>query len=131
VHVRDLSGVRITARPEALDRVVAEASGTLVFRFAPDEAFIADAASRDVKVDDSDAIVVDDPGFLAVDLDTAEFAALIVPHVEWVVPSSPGLAQGAVANVPAKILIDPDGGAVVLVAKAHERDFRERLELGA
>lgn len=135
IDLRDLPGIRVVARPESIDRATwrfgPDGDGgdgaPTVFRFAPDEAFAAVGRDGAVDIDDPDAIVVAEPGYFCVFVDRSDFARVVAPHIEWDVPPGPGLAQGAVANVPARILIDRDGGAQVLVAKAHEHDFRDRL----
>jgi hypothetical protein len=132
VRVRDLPGIRVAARPDALDRAIWHGDGTspgapVEFRFAPDEAFAAVGIDGTVDVDDEHAIVVPEPGFVAVECTAEEFVRVIVPHVEWTVPPGPAFVQGAIANVPARVRITEDGAAVVLVAKAHEHEFRARI----
>jgi hypothetical protein len=135
VEVRDLDGIRVVARPDAIDRAKwltgpgseAGDGAPLIFRFAPDEAFAAVGRDGSVEIDDPDAVVVAEPGYLCLRLDRAGFAGIAAPHIEWAVPTGPAFTQGAVANVPAKVLVDRDGGAWILVAKAHEHEFRDRL----
>jgi hypothetical protein len=135
VRVLDVAGVRVVARPDALDRARwqvgpdggLESAEARVFRLAPDEAFGLVGITGTVSVEDPDAISVAEPGFFLVELSADEFSAVIEPHVEWSIPSGPAFVQGAIANVPARILLDADGGAVVLIAKAHEHEFRTRI----
>jgi hypothetical protein len=135
VRVHDVAGVRVVARPDALDRARwrvgrdagFESTEARVFRFAPDEAFGLVGITGTVGVDDPDAIIVAEPGFFLVEITANELSAVIAPHVEWSIPSGPALAQGAVANIPARILLDADGAAAILIAKAHEHEFRTRI----
>ena len=68
-----------------------------VLRLAPDDAFAIGAT--DVEIDDEHAIVESEPGFAGAWLPVEAVAH----HLEWSLPTErPALAQGAVANVPAR-----------------------------
>ena len=146
--VLDVTGLRVVARPDAIDRAIwhdtdtdantdaeaaADGSGAplarvpLIFRFAPDEVFAVVGPGSRVELDDPDAIIVEEDGFLGFAFDAEDFVAIVVPHVEWRLPPVGTLGQGSIAGVPAKVDLDPDGGALVLIATAHEFDFRDRL----
>jgi hypothetical protein len=142
VLVLDAPGLRIVARPDALDRAVWHDAGTglgfaledegadpgpLVIRFAPDEALALVGSGSTVDIDDPDAIVVEETGFLALGFDADEFATVVVPHIEWAIPAGPASAQGAIAGVPAKLRLGTDGSAWLLAAKAYEHEIRDRL----
>jgi hypothetical protein len=116
-------GVRVVASPEALDRAVWSGDDVVVFRFAPDEAFGLGATG--IEVDDPDAIVESDAGFVAARLDDADVRA-IADHTEWPVPlGDETVAQGKVAGVPAKLLLaDPP---ILLTHAAYAHELASRL----
>ena len=97
-----LRGLRVVAAPAALDgaRWIGE---VIVLRFAPDEVFAIDATG--VVLDDPDAIVEAEAGFVGAIL-TPEELERVAAHVDWAIPTEPGaLAQGKVAGVPAKLFM--------------------------
>ena len=59
-----LRGVRVVADPAALDRAAWAGDDVTVLRLAPDDAFAIGATS--VTIDDEDAIVEDEDGFVGV-----------------------------------------------------------------
>lgn len=78
----------------------------MVLRTAPDEVFAVGASA--VEISDPHAIVEPEAGFVGRWLTDAELAALVVPHLEWPLPTErPALAQGSVAGVPARIWLAP------------------------
>jgi hypothetical protein len=61
-----------------------------------------------------------------------EFVDVVVPHLEWPAPiERPGLAQGAIAGVPAKLYLDSTGAAIVLVLASYVDDLLSRLQVPA
>jgi hypothetical protein len=118
-----LHGLRVVADPQVLDAVVAAVPAqSTTFRFAPDEALILDVAS--IQLDDRDAIVVDETGFVAIRVDRA----VVERHTEWALPTERGaFAQGAIAGVPAKLAFLPDGQALVVVYASYAYELIERL----
>lgn len=129
-----LRGLRVVADPAALDGARWTAAGgdaapggttVTVLRFAPDDAFAIDAAA--VKVDDPDAIVEEERGFLG---GWGELDA-IRSHLEWSLPADhvrPALVQGSVAGVPAKLWLPADDDRVLVVtAAACAEVLAERL----
>jgi hypothetical protein len=120
-----LAGLRVVARPGALDAATWEGDGPItVLRVAPDEALAIGAS--DVEVDDEHAIVEPEPGFSAARLNSAGIASVLA-HVEFRLPADrPALAQGKVAGVPVKLLLDGDG-AVLVVQTAYIADLEARL----
>jgi hypothetical protein len=141
-----LTGLHVVADPAALDTAswdpgaveavapaaavptgTAGAGPVTVLRFAPDEAFALGA--RGIAIDDPDAIVVDEAGFVGAWCALAD----LVHHVEWSVPpDGPVLAQGAIAGVPAKLWIPGGGDRVLLLAAApYAHELSERLGWGA
>ena len=123
-----VAGVRVVARPEAIDAAEWEPrSGTGVWRTAPDEAF---AWRRDavvtVRLDDPDAIVEPETGFVAADLSAADLV-VVAAHVEVPLPAEPALVQGKIAGVPARLGLRGDGTGILLVQAAHAHDLLDRL----
>ena len=118
-----LRGLRVVADPVALDAARWHGVDVTVLRFAPDDAF-AVGADR-VDVEDPHAIVEDEVGFVGAWLPVDVIAA----HVEWALPADrPALAQGAVANVPAKVwLAGDDGDALLITAAAYADELASRL----
>jgi hypothetical protein len=119
-----LHGMRVVAAPAALDAAGWHGPGEVtVLRLAPDDAFAIGATGVDV--DDHHAIVESEPGFAGAWMPVEELAH----HIEWSLPADrPILAQGAVANVPARVWL-PGGNDVLLVtaaAYAHELESRLR-----
>ena len=121
-----LAGVRVVADPAALDAARWSGDATItVIRFAPDEAFAIGATA--VEVDDESAIVEPEPGFSGTRLDRAGLESVLA-HVEFrLPPERPALAQGKIAGVPAKLLLDEDGGALLVVQTAYTADLEARL----
>jgi hypothetical protein len=71
------------------------------------------------------AIVEPEPGFSAARLDRAGLESVLA-HVEFRLPAErPALAQGKVAGVPAKLLLDDDS-ALLVVQTAYAADLEAR-----
>ena len=117
-----LHGQRILADPAVLDAIAAALpAGRTLLRFAPDEAFLIDGG---VRLDDPDAIVEDEVGFVALTVDRD----VIARHTEWSLPAEIGaLAQGSIAGVPAKLAWLPDGRAWVVTYAAYAAELLDRL----
>jgi hypothetical protein len=121
------------ASPDAIDGASWQDAGPgpdefepLVLRFAPDEAFAVGATG--VHIDDPDAIVEPEVGYVAVMFPVDEFIDVIVPHIEWPAPETrPALAQGSIAGVPAKLYIDSTGAATIFVLAAYLDDLLARI----
>jgi len=94
-------------------------------RLAPDDVLVIGTAG--VAVDDPDAIVEPETGFVAADVDLA----VVARHTEWPIPlERPAFAQGAIAGVPARLsLVGDDGRATLITAAAHADELAERLGL--
>jgi hypothetical protein len=118
-----LQGLRVVAHPVALDAARWRGDDVTVLRFAPDDAFAIGA--HGVEVDDPDAIVESEAGFVGAWAPVSE----VLAHVEWSLPDArPALAQGAIANVPAKVWLPTDeGDALLLTAAAYADDLAGRL----
>ncbi len=87
-------------------------------------------------MDDEHAIVVREDGFVGCLFSALEFERVVLPHIEWSLPSGrPGLAQGAVAGVPAKVWFMADeagagsGGALVVTWAAYADELAQRLRV--
>jgi hypothetical protein len=121
--LEQLHGWRVVAAPDALDRAVWAGEDVIVLRIAPDEAFAVGAVGVDV--DEPDAIVEPEAGFVGVRLSPDDLER-VVTHLDWPIPDAPGaLAQGKVAGVPAKIRTDDPALLVIQAAYAH--DLADRL----
>jgi len=114
---------RVVAAPAAID--AARWSGELVdvIRIAPDEALGIGATGA--TVDDPDAIVEPEAGYVVALLSRDDLAAL-TGHVDWPIPTEAGaLAQGKIGGVPAKLLVgDP---SLVVSNAAHADELARRL----
>jgi hypothetical protein len=113
----------VVAAPTALDAATWHgAVEVTVLRLAPDDAFAIGATGVDV--DDEDAITEPELGFAGVWLPIEEVAH----HVEWAIPTDrPALAQGAVANVPARVWLPDDGDVLLVTAAAYADELESRL----
>ncbi len=117
-----LSGRRVVADPAAIDAlVVALPPSVSTIRTAPDEVLVLGDAS--LTVDDPHAIVEDEVGFVAITIERA----ILERHLEWPLPADGGLAQGAIAGVPAKVTLRSDGRAWVVTHRAYIADLLDRL----
>jgi hypothetical protein len=117
-----LHGLRVVADPAALDAARWQGTDITVLRLAPDDAFAIGAES--VEVDDEHAIVESEPGFAGAWLPLETVAH----HVEWSLPRErPALAQGAVAQVPARVWLPDDGDALLITAAAYADELASRL----
>ena len=112
-----LHGLRLVAKPAAIDALVLPDGATLL-RIAPDDAIVTDAAT--LTIDDPHAIVEPEYTFVHWRLSPAEFEG-VAHHIEWPLPLIGQLGQGLVAGVPAKIVItSQDVLLVVSAGLAHE-----------
>lgn len=118
--VQQLTGYRIVDDPANLDTVIAALPAQIaVLRFAPDEALIVGGSAFSF----SDAIVEPETGFVAVTVDRE----IVARHTEWPLPAAGGVAQGAIAGVPAKLVWLPDGRAWIVTQAAYVADLLDRL----
>jgi hypothetical protein len=117
-----LRGLRVIASPDALDGARWTGS-VMVLRFAPDEALAIGAITVDI--DDSDAIVERETGFVGARLTAADLERLVA-HMDWPLPTEPGaLAQGKIAGVPAKVLVGEP--SLLLMQASYADDLVSRL----
>ena len=117
-----LTGLRVVAKPAALDAVVAPTGGVLL-RIAPDDAIVTGTSV--LSVDDPFAIVEPEYAFVHWRLTPVEFEA-IRRHIEWPLPTLGQLGQGLVAAVPAKIMVAGDH-VLLIVSASLADDLSERL----
>ena len=119
-----MPGLRVVATPEALDGAL-WSEDAIVLRFAPDDAFAI--GMSDVALADDDAIVEFETGFVGTWLTSDELREHVQPHIEWPLPAArPGLAQGLIAGVPAKLWLEDDR-ALLLCAAAYAHELTGRL----
>jgi hypothetical protein len=112
-----LSGLRVVAKPAAIDGAALPAGATML-RIAPDDAIVAGAAT--LTIDDAFAIIEPEYAFVYWKLTPAEFES-VTHHIEWSLPAIGELGQGLIAGVPAKILVTADHVLLVVSAGlAHE-----------
>jgi len=117
-----LAGLRVVADPQALDAARWQGDGVIVLRLAPDDAFAIGADTVDI--DDEHAIVESEPGFAGAWI----AVETVAHHVEWSLPRErPALAQGAVAQVPARVWLPDDGPALLITAAAYADELASRL----
>ncbi len=119
-----IRGFRVVADPAGIDSIKVIA-GTVVLGFAPDDAFVL--LEGRLEPVESDAIIVEESGFVGCWLTPAEVASGLVPHIEWPLPKArPVLAQGLIAGVPAKLWLE-SSRALLLCAAPYAHDLAERL----
>ena len=118
-----MPGFRVVASPEGLDGARWTGEAVSIIRIAPDEALGLGASA--VAVDDPDAIIEAETGFVGASLDGNQRRALAA-HVDWKLPTEPGaLGQGKIAGVPARLLVGTPSLLVTQAAYANE--LRSRL----
>jgi len=117
-----LHGLRVVADPDALDAARWQGGDITVLRLAPDDVFAI--AATGVDIDDEHAIVESEPGFAGAWLPVETVAH----HLEWPLPTErPALAQGAIAQVPARVWLRDDGDALLITAAAYADELASRL----
>jgi hypothetical protein len=116
----------VIADPGALDSAPWPNTSRVV-RISPDDAFVIGAVEPAVPGDDH-AIITPEHGFAGIGLSPSEIHELAAEHIEWPLPQRrPALAQGQIAGVPAKLMLYPDGSALLLVACAASHELHERI----
>lgn len=117
-----LHGLRVVARPAAIDGAVLPAGATML-RITPDDAIVIDAAT--LTIDDASAIIEPEYTFVHWRLTPAEFES-VTNHIEWPLPTAGKLGQGLIAAVPAKIVINTDS-VLLIVSAGLAHELAERL----
>jgi hypothetical protein len=113
---------RIAAVPAALDALALD-DGVVTLRLAPDDLLVlADVAPV---VADADAVVAPDAGWAGAWLESGAARELLARHADWPLPAA-GLAQGAAAGVPVKVVVAGDR-TLLLVPAAYTAELVERL----
>jgi hypothetical protein len=121
-----LEGWRVVARPDALDALEPAPGQAIALRLAPDDLLVL-GLTEAPRIDDPDAIVVAERGYVGWTLDETERAALLRHHVEWEPgPDRPALAQGLIAGVPAKLWLD-ERSALLLCPAAYAAEMEARI----
>ena len=120
--------VAVLASEAACDRVVAPSGATLC-RVAPRELLlIGDLAAADVRVDEPTAIVEDvTDGWTAFELSGEDIAEVFARLSELPLPEA-GFAQGAVAGIGAKLLVEPER-LTILVPASVGAFMEERIRV--
>ena len=118
-----LFGVRITAKPAAIDAATWPADAIMV-RVAPDDALVIDATVDDaapVAAADPHAIIEPEAMFRGAWLDAAQLEAL-THKLEWPLPTQrPALAQGMVCGLAIKLVLEADRTLLIVSGSAfHE-----------
>ncbi|HXU84777.1 MAG TPA: hypothetical protein VN773_03150 [Verrucomicrobiae bacterium] len=120
-----LRGLRVVASAGALDAAVWSGDAVTVVRFAPDEAF--GIGSTAVDVDDPDAVVEAEAGFVGARLERFQVSVDLAAHTDWVLPDEPAiLAQGKIAGVPVKLLTGEP--ALLITQAAYADELARRLD---
>jgi hypothetical protein len=118
-----IPALRIVASPTVLEELSLP-EGAAVLRLAGDDLLILGAASVQVA---GEHLIVDEAGFVGWWLTPDELRNVVVPHVDWPIPTiRPALAQGFVAGVPAKLWLTEDR-SLLLCAAAYAHELEERL----
>lgn len=118
-----LAGTRVVADPSTIDTVVAP-EGARLLRIAPDDLFVL--GGGDVKVDDSEAIVEPEIMFAGLWLHRTAAEDWVSLNADWQLPPGDGFAQGMVAALPVKILVEGDR-VLVIVPVSFAQELEERL----
>jgi hypothetical protein len=116
----------VVADPATLDALVAAMPARHPhLRLAPDDLLVV--GDIGIVLDDPDAIVEHETGFVAADVDLA----VVARHTEWPIPvERPAFAQGSIAGVPARLsLVRDDGRATLITAAAYADELAARLGL--
>ena len=120
--LESLPGLRVIGDAAALDAARWQGDAVTILRFAPDDAFAIGA--RSVEVDDTDAIIESEAGYVGAWLHVED----VLSHIEWSLPTKrPALAQGSIANVPAKLWLPGDGDTLLVTAAAYADELAGRL----
>jgi hypothetical protein len=123
-ELSQLELTRVVAAPSALDAILTDSD----LRLSADEA-LCFAAEDDLRAElPVQAIVVSDVGWSGAWFDEHTLRSRLASLCEWTLPTRPGLGQGMIAGIPAKVFF-PNGTTEVLlvVATAMAHEMEERL----
>lgn len=118
-----LTGLRVTADPDSLDRAVWPMRSR-VLRIAPDDVIALDADR--VVIDDPHAIVEPESMYTGTWLELGDARRWVAENAEWLLPERDGLSQGMVAALPVKVLVERNR-ALVIVPVSLSHELEERL----
>lgn len=115
---------RIVGPAAALDAVLSAAD----IRISSDEAF-SFSDPNDLRAEfPVQAIVEHDTGWSGAWFAEHTLTVRLASLCEWPLPNRPGVGQGLVAGIPAKVWLPPDTTeALLMVATAHAHEMEERL----
>lgn len=116
-----LTGHRVVADPAEIDALVSTLPAlATVMRFAPDEVFVVGPGTVGLG---GHAIVEAEAGYVAITVERD----VVERHIEWPLPATGSVAQGAIAGVPAKLAWLPDGRAWIVTYAAYADELLDRL----
>ncbi len=122
-ELTELVFTRIVAAPAALDAVLSDSD----LRLSPDEA-LSFADADDLRAElPVQAIVEPDAGWSGAWFDEHTLRVRLASLCEWALPTRPGLGQGLIAGMPAKVWLPANSTEALLVvntAVAHEMEER-------
>jgi hypothetical protein len=115
---------RVVGPPAALDAVLSQSD----LRISADEA-LSFAEAEDLRAEfPARAIVETDTGWSGAWFAESALATRLASLCEWELPERPGVGQGFIAGIPAKVFLPPDSDeALLMVATAHAHEMEERL----
>lgn len=117
---------RIVATPAALDNA-AWPENTLPLRTAPDEILLLNASEPISLPADEHAIIQPEGSYMGLWLPINEALAFLERTCAWELPAArPAFAQGAVANIPVKLWLEPKS-VLFIVQAPFAADFLERF----
>ena len=118
-----LHGRRIVSSVSTIDSAVFPLRA-LLLRFAPDDVLVVGDGPIDLA--DQHAIVEDDHGWCALSVREDRVLEVLARHAAWAPPfDRPALAQGMIAGLAAKVLLDGDRSLIIVAAPfAHELEER-------
>ena len=117
-----VAAVRIAAAPAALDAASWPADATEL-RLAPDEVLLLDVL--DAAAPEPHAIVFPDTSWVRFGVSPDVGARLFERGATWPPPAQ-GLGQGAIAGIPAKVVVDTDRWCIVVQGVLAD-EFEDRL----
>lgn len=121
-----LTAIRLVATPAALDNA-AWPEITLPLRTAPDEILLLNTSEPISLPADEHAIIQPEGSYMGLWLPMNEALAFLERTCAWELPAvRPALAQGAVANVPVKLWLEPER-VLFIVQAPFVKDFETRL----
>lgn len=127
--VERLEGMRIVARPAALDALGADEQ-SIFMRLAADELLIIGEPLEKaelVLINDPHAIVLRETGFAGVWQPAGAALEFLACACEWEVPKTrPAFAQGMVAGLPVKLWLESDR-VLFVTAAPYAADLEERM----